>query len=122
LTHGDLGSLNYLLSLFLIKNELSELLLHIFCNILTLLNEVDDLAENRVVGDDFTELGEMPREPLLQAHDESVNVLIHGFNEGNGLDDGLVLTVHISGALLTGVLMGKTELGTGHVLIGELLH
>ena len=68
----------------------------------------DDLTENGVVSDNFSKLGEVPWEPLLKAHDEGVDVLVHGLNKSNGLDDGFVLSVNIGGALLSWVLMGKT--------------
>ena len=52
----------------------------------------------------------MPRKPFLQPHTESVHILIELLNESNNLDDWLVLSVDISGALRARVGMGKTQL------------
>jgi hypothetical protein len=117
LAHGNLGGLNDLLSFLVIKNKVSQFILNIFSDILTFFNVSYNLAEDAIIGDDFTELGEVPREPLLQSHHEGVDVLVHRLDQSDGLDDGLVLSVDVGGALFTRVLMGKTELGTGQVLI-----
>ena len=60
LSHGDLGSIDDLLSLILIEDNLSELVLELIINVVALLNKSDDLAEDVVVGDDPGKLGEVP--------------------------------------------------------------
>ena len=60
LSHGDLGSIDDLLSLILIEDNLSELFLEVIINVVALLNESYGLAEDIVVGDDPGQLGEVP--------------------------------------------------------------
>ena len=60
LSHGDLGSIDDLLSLILIKDNLGELFLEVIINVVALLNESYGLAEDVVVGDDPGKLGEVP--------------------------------------------------------------
>jgi hypothetical protein len=43
----------------------------------------------------------VPREPFLESHHESVDVLVHGLNKSDSLDDGLILSVNVGGTLLT---------------------
>jgi hypothetical protein len=122
LTHRYLSSFNYLLSLLIVEHQVSELVLDVLGDILTFFNVSYNLAEDPIVGDDLAELGEVPREPLLEAHHERVDVLVHGLDERDRLDDGLVLAVHVGRALLARVLMGQTQLGASQVLIRQLLH
>ena len=105
----------------LVKNEFGELILDVLNDVFTLLDEMNDLGKDVTVSNDLSKLGEMPREPFLESHDEGVDVLVHCLDKSDGLNDGLILSVNVSLALLSGVLMGKTELGAGHVLVTELL-
>ena len=122
LSHGNFGSINDLLSLFIIKNNVSELFFHIVIDVLSLFNEIDQLGENDVVIDDFSQLWEVPREPLFESHAKSVNVLVQLLNQSNGLNNWFVLPVDVSGALLSGVRVPKTQLGSSDVLFFDLLH
>ena len=64
----------------------------------------------------------MPREPLLQSHTKSVDVFIQLLDKSNGLNNWLVLPVHVGGALVSGETVTKTQLGSLHVLILNFLH
>ena len=64
----------------------------------------------------------MPWVPLLQSHTKSVDIFIHLLNKGNGLNNWFILPVHISGTLVSGEAMTKTELGSSHIIILNLLH
>ena len=77
-------------------------------NIVSTDYEVDYSCVNVIVVDYLHKFGEVPREPLLQSHAEGVYILIHLLNEGDCLNDGLVLSVHISSALLSGEGVSKT--------------
>ena len=63
------------------------------------ITEVDETRINGIVVNDLSQLREVPCEPLLEAHSESVDVFVHLLDEGDCLGDGLVLTVNILGAL-----------------------
>jgi len=43
-------------------------------------------------------------------------------NKGNGLNNWFILPVHISGTLVSREAMTKTELGSSHIIILNLLH
>lgn len=81
---------------------------------------MDQLCENNVIIDDFCELREMPREPLLQSHTKSVNVLVELLDQSNRLDDRLVLPVHVRGALGPREAVAQTELRLPHVFVLDL--
>jgi hypothetical protein len=108
-----------LLCFFIIKNNILDLLFHFVSNIVTLLNRVDQLCEYNVVIDDFSKLREMPREPLLQSHNKSIDVFIQLLDKGNGLHNWFILPVHILSASLSGVTVCKTELGSGHISVSH---
>jgi hypothetical protein len=91
----------------------------IVSNIFLTLNHVDELGEDDVVVDDFSEFREGPREPLLQSHAESVDILVQLLNKSDGLGDRLVLSVNIKGALLTRELMTETQLSFSKVFFRD---
>jgi hypothetical protein len=64
----------------------------------------------------------MPGEPFLESHAKSVDVFVELLNKGNSLNNGLILPVHVGRALLSGVRVTKTELGSLHVIVLNLLH
>jgi hypothetical protein len=64
----------------------------------------------------------MPRVPLLQSHTKSVDILIQLLDKSNGLNNWLVLPVHIGGALVSGETMTETQLGSRHISIIDFLH
>ena len=99
--------------------NLGKELLFIVEEILSGLNELDDLDVNRVVGNNAGELGEVPSEPLLDSHAETVDVLVELVDQGNGLDNGLVLSVDVEHALATGVAVTETKLGSDEVFFGN---
>ena len=89
-----------MVGLLLVHNDLLKLIFCIFGQIVASgVAKVDNAGVNGVVVDDFGKFGEVPGEPLLQAHGERVNVLVHLLDHGNCLRDGLVLAVHILSAL-----------------------
>uniref|UniRef100_A0A7S3IMF5 Uncharacterized protein n=1 Tax=Strombidium inclinatum TaxID=197538 RepID=A0A7S3IMF5_9SPIT len=122
LTHRNFGSVDDLLSFFIIKNDLLDLFFHVVSDVVSLLKREDELGEDHVIIDDFAQLGEMPREPLLQAHAEGVDVLVELLDQRDGLNNRLVLPVHVGGALLSGVAMTQTQLSTADVFVFHLLH
>jgi len=83
---------------------------------------VDKLGEDVVVIDDFNKLWEVPAEPFLQSHTESINVFIQLLNKSNCLHNWFILPVNVSGALLSGVTMSKTKLCTSDVFVLDLFH
>jgi len=111
-----------LLSLFIIKNNLGELFFHFVIDQLSVFDEVHKLRENSVVIDDFGQLREVPREPLLQAHAEGVDVLVQLLDQGNGLNNGFVLPVHVGRALLSRERVTQSQLGASHVFVFNFLH
>ena len=98
------------MSFFVIKNDTSDIVFQVVSNILTLLNSIDKFGEDCIIIDDFCELREMPREPLLQSHTKSINVLVKLLYQSYRLDDGLVLPVHVRGALGPREAVAQTEL------------
>lgn len=73
---------------------------------------MDQLGVDGVIIHDFGHFGEVPCEPLLQPHAESVDVLVHLVDEGDGLNNWLVLAVHVLSAPVARVRVTKTELGS----------
>jgi hypothetical protein len=122
LSHRNFGSIDDLLSFFIIKNNVSDLFLHFVSDIVSFLKQVNQLGENVVIIDDFSKLWEMPREPLLQTHAKSIDVFVQLLNESNGLNNWLVLPVDVGGALVPGEAVTQTELGPSHIVLLHLLH
>ena len=52
-------------------------------------------GEDEVVWDDGLELGEVPAVPLLDAHGEGVDVLVHLIQQRDRLDDHVVCATRI---------------------------
>jgi hypothetical protein len=104
------------LSFIFISQNLFQTLLHLVSDIVSTTNVSHQLGEDMVVRDNTGELREVPGEPLSQSHTEGVDVFVHLLDQGDRLDDWLVLTIHISCAFLTGVLMSQTQLGTLDVI------
>jgi hypothetical protein len=120
-SHRDLGSFDDLLSLFLVKSNSLDLVLHFVSDFFSVgAEEEHELGVNGVVVDNFCHFGEVPCEPLLESHAEGVNVFVHLLDEGDGLDDGLVLSVDILGASGAGIAVTKTELGSLNVTLIDL--
>ena len=86
-----------------------------------MLDQVDNLGVDFVVGDDPGEFREMPGEPLLESHGEGIDVLVKRFDHSDGLDNWLVLSVDIMRNLNSGETMGKSKLGLLDSLIIDLL-
>lgn len=85
--------------------------MHLINTVLTVGTEqVDQLGVDLVIIDELGELWEVPGEPLLQPHAESVDIFVKLLDQGNSLDDWLILTVNIGSALVSGVAVTKTEL------------
>lgn len=108
LSHRDFGSINNLLSFFIIKNNILDCFFHFVSNIVTLFNLVDQLCENNVVIDDFCKLWEMPWEPFFQTHNKSIDILVHLLNKGNGLNNWFVLPVDVLCTSVSWEAMTKT--------------
>jgi len=119
LSHRGLGSLDNLGSLLFIEDNSSDFSVDFVLNIFLTLNEVDELGEDDVIVDDFSEFREGPREPLLQSHAESVDILVQLLNKSDGLGDRLVLSVNVKGALLTRELMTETQLSFSKVFFRD---
>mmetsp|Transcript_22030 Transcript_22030/g.27058 ORF Transcript_22030/g.27058 Transcript_22030/m.27058 type:complete len:444 (-) Transcript_22030:276-1607(-) len=120
--HRDLDGVDDLGSLFLIKDDLLDLFFEILSQIVASgVAEVDYAGVDSVVVDNLGELGEVPGEPLLQAHGEGVDVLVHLLNKGDRLSDRLVLSVHVRGATRARERVTETELGFSDFSIGKVL-
>tara|TARA_B110000285_G_C14926903_1_gene515440 strand:+ start:93 stop:647 length:555 start_codon:yes stop_codon:yes gene_type:complete len=76
LSHRNFSSVNDLLSFIIIKNDISNLFFHFVSDIISLFHQKDEFREDIVFIDDFSKLREMPRVPLLQSHNKSINVFI----------------------------------------------
>jgi hypothetical protein len=63
----------------------------------------------------------MPRVPLFDPHREGVDVLIEQFEQTNGLDDRLILPVHVQCNFIPRKCMGKTKSRLFQLDIGKLL-
>ena len=122
LTHRNLGSIDNLLSLFIIKNNGRNLFFHFVSGILPRLEQVNELGEDLVVIDDFGQLGEVPREPFFEPHAEGVYVLVQLLDQSNCLNNGFVLPVYVGGALLAREGVAQTKLGSSHILVVDFLH
>lgn len=62
-----------------------------------------------VVGNNPGKLGEMPRIPLFNSHGECVDILIQKFQQTDGLDDRLILSVHVQSNFVSGEGMSQTQ-------------
>ena len=51
----------------------------------------------------------MPRVPFLDSHCEGVDILIQQFQQTDGLNDGLILSIDIKGNLVSGEGVGETQ-------------
>lgn len=90
-----------------------DFILELICDSFSICTEqVDKFSVNSVVIYDFGHFGEVPCEPFLKSHAESVNIFVHLVDEGNSLDNGLVLAINILSTACTGVAMTKTELSS----------
>ena len=95
-THRNLHGVNDLLGLLFVKSDGLNFIFLIFSQIVaSSVAQVHYASINSIVIDNFGQLGEVPSEPLLQSHGEGVDVLVHLLNQGNGLRDWLVSSVHI---------------------------
>ena len=111
-----------MLSFFIIKNDIINLFFHFVSDVISLFHQKDEFREDIVFIDDFSKLWEVPRVPLLQSHNKSINILIKLLNQSDCLDNWFVLPVNIGGALGSRETMAQTQLGSGHVLVRKLLH
>lgn len=59
------------------------------------------LSINLVVVENFSHLREVPCEPLLKSHTESVNILVHLLNQSDALNNWLVGSVDILSTFTT---------------------
>lgn len=103
-----------MLSFLFIEHDVFDFVKHfIVASISLSVEEEDESGVNLVVVDNLGHLWEVPGEPLLQAHAEGVDVLVHLLNEGNGLSNWFVSSVDILRDLGAGE--GMTEIGRAHV-------
>ena len=63
----------------------------------------------------------MPGVPFLDPHAEEVEVLLHLSYQGGGLEDMLILFLHIFRDPMPGVEMGQTKLSSQKSFQGEAL-
>jgi len=112
-THGNLGSFNDLVCLLLVLGDLKENFSLIIGHVVTAsVESVHQLGVDGIIIDDLGHFGEVPSEPLLQAHAEGVDVLVHLVDECDSLNNWLVLAVDILSAAVARVGVTKTELGS----------
>ena len=55
----------------------------------------------------------MPAVGFLESHAEGVQVLVHHVKEGEGVNDGLVLTLLVELDVVSGKGVADTEVGAG---------
>ena len=122
LAHGNLSGVDDLLGLLLIEHDVGDLVLKVVGDVFSTLDHEGQFSENDVIIDDLGQLGEVPGEPLLQSHTEGVDILVKLLNQGNSLDNGLVLPVYVGRTLVAREAVAKTELSTLYVLILNFLH
>ena len=77
------------------------------------------LGKYNVIVHNSGEFRESPWEPFLEAHAESVNVFAKLFNQSDGLSDGLILSVNVKSAFLTGELMTETKLSFSKIFLRD---
>jgi hypothetical protein len=120
LPHRVVGSLHYALSQLTVPNDGLDVLQGGGGGG-PVADKGDQADKDVVVGDDPGEFGEVPGVPLLDPHGEGVDVLVEQFEQTDGLDDGLVLPVHVQRDLVPGegVRQAQPRLLQLHVL--ELL-
>ena len=122
LTHADLGGINDVLrNALIVLNEGGNVVEAFIGKALLVLDEQGELGVTLVVGDNLDELGEVPGVPFADAHGEGVDGLVELVENGNGLDDVVVVTLNGELYLGTGVGVTKTELGGVHVTLAQLL-
>jgi hypothetical protein len=122
LTHAVLGGINHALgNTLIILNEGGEVVQALVSKGLLILDEESDLGIALVVGDNLDELGEVPRVPFANSHGESVDSLVKLVQDGDGLDNVVVVTLDRELHLGTGVGVTKTELGGVHITLTQLL-
>ena len=110
-----------MLGQILIESELCKLRKSLIRHSVSVFDEVNDLGVDVVVSDDSGKLREVPGEPFLQPHAESVDVFVELLDEGDGLDDGFVVPVNILGASVSRVGVSETELSSLDLIILQLL-
>lgn len=99
--------------LFLVLGDFLNLVLKLISNVITVsIDEMNQFGVDSIIIDNFGHFGEMPCEPLLQAHDKSVDVLVELVDKGDSLNNWLILTIDILGTSVAGVGVTKTELGS----------
>ncbi len=63
----------------------------------------------------------MPWIPLFDSHWESVNILIKELDQTDGLNDGLIVTIHVQWDFASWEQMGKTQSALVQINVFELL-
>jgi hypothetical protein len=117
-----LGGINDALgNTLIILNKGSEVVKALVSKSLLVLDEESDLGVALVVRDNLDELREVPRVPFADSHGESVDSLVELVQDGNSLDDVVVVTLDGKLHLGTGVGVTKTELGGVHITLAQLL-
>lgn len=122
LTHAVLGGINDVLgNALIILDKGSQIMQALLRQRLLVLDEKGHLSITLIVGDNLDQLGEVPRVPLAHTHRESVDGLVELVQNGNSLDDVVVVTLHRELDLGTRVSVTKTQLGSAHITLTELL-
>lgn len=122
LTHTMLRGINDALGDTLIVlhkgSDIVEMLVVQFCLV---LDKQSKLGVPLVVRHNLDKFREMPRVPFSNTHRECVDRLVELIEDGNSLDDVVVVTLHGELDLGTRVSVTKTKLGSVHVSLTKLL-
>lgn len=122
LTHAVLGGINDVLgNTLIVLDESGNVVQALVVQVVLVLDEQSELGVTLVVGDNLDELGEVPGVPFADTHGESVDGLVKLVENGDGLDDVVVVTLDGELYLSAGVGVTKTELGSAHVTLAQLL-
>lgn len=84
------------------------------------MDKTDKLDVGNVVRDDLGEFWEMPSVPFLDSHGELVQVLFDLIEEGDSLDDVLVLSGDVSSDFTSGERVTQTKGDLDQVLFGQI--
>lgn len=108
LSHRVVGSLDDSFSELSVSNDLLNFLQG-SSGSGSIADQGNKLDKDVIIRDNLGKLGEMPRIPLLDSHGEGVDILIQKFQQTDGLDDRLILSVDVQGNFVSGEGMGQTQ-------------
>lgn len=121
LSHTGFSSIQNLLGEFSFLNDFFDFREVIISEINLVSELLDKLNIDFIFSDNLSQLGKMPSVPFLNSHGESVEVLVELFQDGDTLDDWLILSVDIETDSVSGPTVGKTQLGSDEIIILEVL-